>query len=123
RTSGKSLATNVMAAAKVGRKRQSPIWDFFDYDSVKNKSKCLVVEAGDTISQQKNTRKNMNKIMNNLFYKLHLEGRDHNKLRPADVLQVTEHSLQSHKSCAEEQLIQTFLQKLLMMDYRARYIK
>ncbi|RXN31634.1 macrophage mannose receptor 1 [Labeo rohita] len=27
-----------MAAAKVGRKRQSPIWDFFEYDSVKNKT-------------------------------------------------------------------------------------
>jgi len=38
-----------MAAAKVGRKRHSPIWDFFEYDCVNNKSKCLVVEAGDTM--------------------------------------------------------------------------
>ncbi len=57
-----------------------------------------------------------------LFHRLHLEGRQHNKLRAADVLQITEHSLQSHVSCAEEELIQTFLQKLLMMNYRARYI-
>ncbi|ROL41305.1 Interferon-induced very large GTPase 1 [Anabarilius grahami] len=28
-----------------------------------------------------------------------------------------------HDSCAEEELIQTFIQKLLMMNYRARYIK
>ena len=38
-----------MAAAKVGRKRHSPIWDFFDYDCVNDKNKCLVVEAGDTM--------------------------------------------------------------------------
>ncbi|KAK9962787.1 hypothetical protein ABG768_008139 [Culter alburnus] len=58
----------------------------------------------------------------NLFHRLHLDGRRHNKLRAADVLQITEHSLQSHESCAEEELVHTFLQKLLMMDYRARYI-
>lgn len=34
-----------MAAAKVGRKRQSPIWDFFEYDEKRDKSKCLVVET------------------------------------------------------------------------------
>ncbi|XP_078018461.1 uncharacterized protein LOC144458786 [Epinephelus lanceolatus] len=32
-------------ATKVGRKRQSPIWDFFEYDGDKEKSKCLVVET------------------------------------------------------------------------------
>ncbi|KAL3972490.1 A-kinase anchor protein 18 [Sarotherodon galilaeus] len=31
-------------SAKVGRKRQSPIWDYFEYDCVLDKSKCLVVE-------------------------------------------------------------------------------
>ncbi|XP_048018913.1 interferon-induced very large GTPase 1-like [Megalobrama amblycephala] len=61
--------------------------------------------------------------VNNLFHRLHLEGRNLNKLRAVDVLQITEHSLQSHESCAEEELIQTFIQKILMMDYRARYIK
>ncbi|XP_067220214.1 interferon-induced very large GTPase 1-like [Chanodichthys erythropterus] len=55
-----------------------------------------------------------------LFHRLHLHR--NNKLRAADVLQITKHSLQSHESCAEEELIQTFLQKLLMMNYRARYI-
>uniref|UniRef100_A0A671T6Z5 VLIG-type G domain-containing protein n=1 Tax=Sinocyclocheilus anshuiensis TaxID=1608454 RepID=A0A671T6Z5_9TELE len=60
--------------------------------------------------------------IHHLFHKLSLEGRRHNKLRAADVLQITEHSLQSHESCVEEELVQTFLQKILMMDYRARYI-
>ncbi|XDV11361.1 hypothetical protein PO909_000324 [Leuciscus waleckii] len=57
-----------------------------------------------------------------LFHRLHVEVEHLNKLRAADVLQITKHSLQSHESCAEEELIQTFTQKLLMMDYRARYI-
>uniref|UniRef100_A0A673N3R2 VLIG-type G domain-containing protein n=2 Tax=Sinocyclocheilus rhinocerous TaxID=307959 RepID=A0A673N3R2_9TELE len=59
----------------------------------------------------------------NLFHRLHLEDKHLNKLRAANVLQITAHSLQSHESCAEEELVQTFLQKLLMMNYRARYIK
>ncbi|KAK9978845.1 hypothetical protein ABG768_020583 [Culter alburnus] len=57
-----------------------------------------------------------------LFARLNIKGRHYN-LRPADVLQITAHSLQSRESCAEEELIHTFLQKLLMMEYRARYIK
>ncbi len=57
-----------------------------------------------------------------LFDRLHLKcGNDH-KLRAADALQISKHSSQSSESCAEEELIQTFIQKLLMMDYRARYI-
>ncbi|XP_073687780.1 interferon-induced very large GTPase 1-like [Garra rufa] len=56
-----------------------------------------------------------------LLNRLNLESR-HYILRAADVLQLTEHSLQSCESCADEELIQTFLQKLLMMNYRARYI-
>ncbi|XP_051988825.1 LOW QUALITY PROTEIN: interferon-induced very large GTPase 1-like [Xyrauchen texanus] len=58
-----------------------------------------------------------------LFQRLHLEGKLQNKLNREDVLQITADSLQSHESCAEEELVQTFLQKLLLMNYRARYIK
>ncbi|XDV22059.1 hypothetical protein PO909_027031, partial [Leuciscus waleckii] len=58
-----------------------------------------------------------------LFQRLCLDNKDNCKLRATDVLQLTRHSLQSYESCAEEDLIQTFLQKLLMMNYKARYIK
>ncbi|KAL0159721.1 hypothetical protein M9458_043446, partial [Cirrhinus mrigala] len=58
-----------------------------------------------------------------LFQRLCLDNRYQCKLKAADVLQLTSHSLQFHESCAEKDLIQTFLQKLLMMNYRARYIK
>ncbi|XP_039543517.1 interferon-induced very large GTPase 1-like isoform X2 [Pimephales promelas] len=59
---------------------------------------------------------------NNLFHRLHLAGWQQDKLKATYVLQLTPHSLQSHESCAEEELIQTFIQKLLVMDYRAMYI-
>ncbi|ROI60074.1 Interferon-induced very large GTPase 1 [Anabarilius grahami] len=58
-----------------------------------------------------------------LFQRLHLDNSDNCKLRAADVLQLTLQSLQSHESCSEEDLIKTFLQKLLMMNYKSRYIK
>ncbi|XP_042572567.1 interferon-induced very large GTPase 1-like [Cyprinus carpio] len=61
------------------------------------------------------------KTTKHLFDRLHLKAR-HCNLRAADVLQLTEHSLLAHESCAEEELIQTLVQKLLMMNYRARYI-
>ncbi|XP_051744869.1 interferon-induced very large GTPase 1-like isoform X2 [Ctenopharyngodon idella] len=60
---------------------------------------------------------------NSLFDRLHLEGSHDHNLRAAYFLQITKYSLQSHESCAEEELIQTFIQILLMMNYRARYIK
>ncbi|XP_067237197.1 interferon-induced very large GTPase 1-like isoform X2 [Chanodichthys erythropterus] len=71
----------------------------------------------DQCVQQEDTKK-----MNLLCRRLHLEFRQNNKLRTANFLQITSHSLQSNESCGEEDLFQTFLQKLLMMDYRARYI-
>ncbi len=74
------------------------------------------IRADRHLQQEKTERR----IIEHLFHRLDI--RHLNNLRAADVLQITAHSLQSHESCAEEELIQTFLQKLLMMDYRARYI-
>ncbi|XP_016345159.1 interferon-induced very large GTPase 1-like isoform X2 [Sinocyclocheilus anshuiensis] len=68
-------------------------------------------------------RNGRRKEVEHLFHRLHLDNIHPSKLRAADVLQLTTHSLQSHESCADEDLIQTFLQKILMMNYRARYIK
>nr|XP_055050968.1 interferon-induced very large GTPase 1-like [Misgurnus anguillicaudatus] len=57
-----------------------------------------------------------------LFFKLFLM-KNLNSLRGADFLQISLHSLQSHEFCTEEELVKNYLQKLLMMNYRARYIK
>ncbi|XP_058617127.1 interferon-induced very large GTPase 1-like [Onychostoma macrolepis] len=68
-------------------------------------------------------RKGRRKEIEHLFHRLHLDNQHVSKLRAADVLQLTTHSLQSYESCSDEDLIQTFLQKILMMNYRARHIK
>ncbi len=70
-----------------------------------------------------NNRNGRREEKQHLFDRLHLDNRNHSKLRAADVLQLTQHSLQFHESCPEKDLIQTFLQKLLMMNYGARCIK
>ncbi|XP_073799921.1 interferon-induced very large GTPase 1-like [Danio rerio] len=59
------------------------------------------------------------KKMELLFHRLNLQL----KLRAADVLQINKHSIQPQQTCAEEELIQTFIQKLLINNYRARHIK
>uniref|UniRef100_A0A9J8BXB3 VLIG-type G domain-containing protein n=1 Tax=Cyprinus carpio carpio TaxID=630221 RepID=A0A9J8BXB3_CYPCA len=88
-------------------------------DSVKGEHKETTgVRSDQHVQQEKIGREKIK----HLFHKLHLEGKRCNKLITSDVLQITEHSLQFHESCAEEELVQTFLQKVLMMNYRARYI-
>nr|XP_055038414.1 interferon-induced very large GTPase 1-like [Misgurnus anguillicaudatus] len=57
-----------------------------------------------------------------LFHRLRLKDNIHNKLNAVDVLQISSHSLQSRESCDEEELVMNYLQNILMMNYRARYI-
>ncbi|XP_065136786.1 interferon-induced very large GTPase 1-like isoform X1 [Paramisgurnus dabryanus] len=73
-----------------------------------------------TSSQPDQHQQEKTKKIKQLFDKLYPKGRNH-RLRAAEVLQITARSLQSHESCTEEELIQTFLQKLLIMNYTARY--
>ncbi|XP_056599416.1 interferon-induced very large GTPase 1-like [Triplophysa dalaica] len=56
-----------------------------------------------------------------LMGRLHLEGK-YQKLKTADFLQITENS-QSGEFCSEEKFAQTFLRKLLALDYTVRCIK
>ncbi|XP_048018637.1 interferon-induced very large GTPase 1-like [Megalobrama amblycephala] len=65
--------------------------------------------------------KELEKEVEELFHRLQLEVKS-NKLRASDVLQITANSLQSQGSCTEKDLVQMFLQKLLMMNYKARSI-
>ncbi|XP_065134313.1 interferon-induced very large GTPase 1-like [Paramisgurnus dabryanus] len=69
----------------------------------------------------KKKQMSMREQMQHLFHRLHLKD-IHKKLRAADVLQISAHSLQSCESCAEEELVKNYLQNILMMNYRARYI-
>ena len=40
-----------MVVPKVGRKRKSPIWDYFEYDCMLDESKCLAVEGVEICGQ------------------------------------------------------------------------
>ncbi|KAI5085756.1 interferon-induced very large GTPase 1-like, partial [Silurus meridionalis] len=57
-----------------------------------------------------------------LFLRLDLEEKQKVKMKISDILQITSHSLNWKESCTEKELVETFLQRLLMMDYSARYI-
>ncbi|XP_059417628.1 interferon-induced very large GTPase 1-like [Carassius carassius] len=97
------------------------------YESDKDGVKNICTETDNSFQKENKdvetagVKADQDKIQH-LFHRLYLGGRRHNKLRAADVLQITEHSLQPHESCVEEELVQTFIEKILMMDYRARFI-
>ncbi|XP_056257319.1 interferon-induced very large GTPase 1-like [Seriola aureovittata] len=57
--------------------------------------------------------------MDRLLHRLHLQ--DKQKLSPADLLKIVPPVKQDHET-SEEDLAHTFLQRLMMLDYRARYI-
>ncbi|XP_062843452.1 interferon-induced very large GTPase 1-like [Trichomycterus rosablanca] len=57
-----------------------------------------------------------------LLTRLHLLEKQKLKIKTSDALQLTSLSLHCQEPCEEKNLVQTFLQRLLMMDYRARYI-
>ncbi|XP_073713657.1 interferon-induced very large GTPase 1-like [Misgurnus anguillicaudatus] len=66
-------------------------------------------EDKDTIKQE-STRQ--------LFSRLDLK----HKLKLQDFIQVTSPSLQTNEECEEKNFVQSFIERLLMMDYRARQI-
>ncbi|KAL6460907.1 hypothetical protein MHYP_G00308730 [Metynnis hypsauchen] len=74
--------------------------------------------------QQNNEEKEklLGKQIDQLFTRLQLEKNQQQKLKTADVLQITAQSLSFQDSCGEKELVKTFLQRLLLMDYRARNI-
>ncbi|XP_062843545.1 interferon-induced very large GTPase 1-like [Trichomycterus rosablanca] len=57
-----------------------------------------------------------------LLTRLHLLEKQKLKMKTSDVLQLTSLSLHCQEPCEEKDLVLTYLQRLLMMDYRARYI-
>ncbi|XP_062844023.1 interferon-induced very large GTPase 1-like [Trichomycterus rosablanca] len=68
------------------------------------------VAGGGQSGRQRNIKK--------LFSRLNL-GAQHT-LKMTDVLTITAASLKCHEPCAEKDLVHTFLQRLLIMDYKAR---
>uniref|UniRef100_A0A674B3T1 Interferon-induced very large GTPase 1-like n=1 Tax=Salmo trutta TaxID=8032 RepID=A0A674B3T1_SALTR len=57
-----------------------------------------------------------------LMCRLHLQGKYQNKMKTADFLNIGSSAQHRHEPQTENKLAHTFLQRLLMLDYRARYI-
>ncbi|XP_066530102.1 GTPase IMAP family member 4-like isoform X2 [Hoplias malabaricus] len=57
-----------------------------------------------------------------LFKRLHLKINGTHTLKSADILQITSQALECQASSKEHELVQMFLQRLLLVDYRARKI-
>ncbi|XP_039530345.1 interferon-induced very large GTPase 1 [Pimephales promelas] len=62
-----------------------------------------------------------NEQLEELYDRLDLTKRHQDKMKIADILQITKSSFQSQEPQQENELINSFLQKLINMDYRARY--
>ncbi|XP_048036170.1 interferon-induced very large GTPase 1-like isoform X2 [Megalobrama amblycephala] len=62
-----------------------------------------------------------NEQLEELYDRLDLTKRRQDKMKTADILQITKSSFQSHEPQEENELVNSFLQKLINMNYRARY--
>ncbi len=62
-----------------------------------------------------------NELLKKLYNRLDLTKRQQDKMKTDDILEITRSSFQSHEPQEENELVNSFLQKLTNMDYRARY--
>ncbi|XP_053494933.1 interferon-induced very large GTPase 1-like [Ictalurus furcatus] len=72
--------------------------------------------------QNQNTEEDKfgNENIRQLFSRLNLDTE--HTLKTGEFLKITASSLKCHEPCAEKDLVHTFLRRLIMMDYTARYI-
>ncbi|KAL7826723.1 hypothetical protein AOLI_G00319320, partial [Acnodon oligacanthus] len=96
------------------------------WDKIKGHTPSVeTVELEVAVHPQQNNEeeeKLLGKQIDQLFTRLQLEKNQQQKLKTADVLQITAQSLSFQDSCREKELVKTFLQRLLLVDYRARNI-
>ncbi|KAG7218360.1 hypothetical protein INR49_020446 [Caranx melampygus] len=71
--------------------------------------------------RKKSSVKTCKELLKSLLQRLHLPDKHQQKLSPADFLQLGRPVKQEHET-SEEDLAHTFLQRLMMLNYRARYI-
>ncbi|XDV46504.1 hypothetical protein PO909_014391 [Leuciscus waleckii] len=62
-----------------------------------------------------------NEQLEELYDRLDLKKRCQDKMRTADILQITKSSFQAQEPKEENELVNSFLQKLINLNYRARY--
>ncbi|XP_078017369.1 interferon-induced very large GTPase 1-like isoform X2 [Epinephelus lanceolatus] len=86
-----------------------------DMDKSGNKNKSV------KSSEEINRKEQYQRETETLLGRLHLQDKHQQKLSPADFLKVGPPVKQDHET-SEKELAHTFLQRLMMLDYRARYI-
>uniref|UniRef100_A0A673I5I9 VLIG-type G domain-containing protein n=1 Tax=Sinocyclocheilus rhinocerous TaxID=307959 RepID=A0A673I5I9_9TELE len=75
----------------------------------------------DETSQIQKVGPKTNEQLEGLYDRLDLTKRRQGKMKTADILEITRSSFQSQEPQEENELVNSFLQKLLNMNYRARY--
>ncbi|KAM9339733.1 LOW QUALITY PROTEIN: interferon-induced very large GTPase 1-like [Symphorus nematophorus] len=78
-------------------------------------------EQSEEISEEINMKEQYERETQTLLGRLHLQDKHQQKLTLADFLKIGPLVKQDHGTC-EKDLAYAFLQKLMMLDYRARYI-
>ncbi|XP_073351223.1 interferon-induced very large GTPase 1-like isoform X1 [Pagrus major] len=78
-------------------------------------------KQSEKISEETNMKKQYQAQTETLLGRLHLQDKHQQKFSPADFLQIGPPVKQDHVTC-EKDLAHTFLHRLMMLDYRARYI-
>ncbi|XP_073350113.1 interferon-induced very large GTPase 1-like [Pagrus major] len=78
-------------------------------------------KKSEKISEETNMKKQYQAQTETLLGRLHLQDKHQWKFSPADFLQIGPPVKQDHVTC-EKDLAHTFLHRLMMLDYRARYI-
>ncbi|XP_038551302.1 interferon-induced very large GTPase 1-like isoform X2 [Micropterus salmoides] len=73
------------------------------------------------ISEEINRKKEHQRETETLLGRLHLQDKHQQKLTPADFLKIGP-PMKQDQDTSEKDLARTFLQRLMMLDYRARYI-
>ncbi|XP_030262364.1 interferon-induced very large GTPase 1-like [Sparus aurata] len=78
-------------------------------------------KQAEKISEETNMKKQYQTQTETLLSRLHLQDKIQQKFSPAEFLQIGPSVKQDQETC-EKDLVHTFLQRLMMLDYRARNI-
>ncbi|XP_049925922.1 interferon-induced very large GTPase 1-like [Epinephelus moara] len=110
------LNTQRMMTAQQKEENLNPGTGTLNMDKSGNKDKQSVKS-----SEEINRKEQYQRETETLLGRLHLQDKHQQKLSPADFLKVGPPVKQDHET-SEKELTHTFLQRLMMLDYRARYI-
>uniref|UniRef100_A0A3Q1IFQ9 VLIG-type G domain-containing protein n=1 Tax=Anabas testudineus TaxID=64144 RepID=A0A3Q1IFQ9_ANATE len=90
---------------------------------ISQNTKCFFIylQKSMKISEELDRKKKCQMEIKMLLDRLHFQDKNQQKLSPADFLQINLSMKQDHDT-SEKDLARTFLQKLMMLDYRTRYI-